>query len=172
MSEELKAQMNRRNFLAAAAALSGACALGCPFAHGADDDDDDDEGEVVEKVPTGPIDVGPVADFAKQGPYDKWIKSRHMIVVREGASLYALTAICTHKQALLKAVDKQYIFCPKHKSRFNLEGKPIPKPSGKIGLAKKPLPRFAISINAQKHVVVDTSKPVAAGAGNGEVKIG
>ncbi|HZL38121.1 MAG TPA: Rieske 2Fe-2S domain-containing protein [Tepidisphaeraceae bacterium] len=170
MTDDQETTFNRRGFLAAAAAFTGACALNCPLARGADEDDDDD-GDVVAKVPAGPIDIGPVGDFSKEGAYDKWIKPRHMIVVRAGARLYALTAICTHKQALIKADNKQFLLCPKHKSRFNLDGQPVPKPNGKIGLAKKPLTHFAISIDAQKHVIVDTSKPVAADAGNAFVKI-
>ena len=128
-------------------------------------DDDDDGDEDVPKVPTGPIDIGTAADFSKDGSYDKWVKDRHMIVFRENGKLFAVTAICTHKQALLKIQDNQ-IYCPRHKSRFSLEGQPVPKANGVIGQAKKPLSRFAITINDQKHVVVDTSKPIDASKAN------
>ncbi len=159
MPEETRIELNRRNFLAAAAVTCG-CALSCPFAKGADDDDDGDED--VPKVPMGPVNIGSVEDFAKDGSYDRWIKDRHMIVFREGGKLYATTAICTHKQALLKIMDNQ-VYCPRHKSRFTYDGQPAPKPTtGKIGLAKKPLSRFAITVDAQKHVIVDTSKPIEA----------
>ena len=169
MSEELKTELNRRNFLAAAAALTGACAMGCPFAQAKDEDDDDDD-EPVPTVKMGPVDIGPVSDFTKDGPTDKWVKDRHMIVVRDKDKLFALTAICTHKQALLKT-DALLIVCPRHKSRFNEQGQPIPKANGKVGLAKKPLTHFAISINDQKHVIVDTSKTVAADAPDGMVEL-
>jgi nitrite reductase/ring-hydroxylating ferredoxin subunit len=155
--EEIQAEVNRRNFLAAAAALTCGCAL-CPAVMGKDDDDDDED---VPKVPTGPVDVGTAADFTKDGGYDKWIKDKHMLVVRENGKIFAVTAICTHKQALL-TIDHNQIYCPRHKSRFNFEGKPVPKPSGVIGQAKKPLSRFAITIDAQKHIIVDTSKPIDA----------
>ncbi|HZK80153.1 MAG TPA: Rieske (2Fe-2S) protein [Humisphaera sp.] len=159
MPEETRTELNRRNFLAAAAVTCG-CALTCPFALGADDDDDGDDD--VPKVAMGPVDIGLAGDFAKDGSYDKWIKERHMIVFRENGKLYATTAICTHKQALLKIMDNQ-IYCPRHKSRFTFEGQPAPKPTtGRIGLAKKPLSRFTITIDARKHVIVDTSKPIGA----------
>jgi nitrite reductase/ring-hydroxylating ferredoxin subunit len=174
MSEELKTELNRRNFLAAAAALTCGCALSCPFAMGKDEDADDDDDEAVPPVKTGPVDVGALADFSKDGPSEKWIKDHHMIVVREGGKLYAITAICTHKQALLKIKDDQ-VYCPKHSSRFNYAGQPVPKPNGKIGSAKKPLSYFTISVNDKQHVIVDTSKPIdAAKAGDASafVKVG
>lgn len=158
MSEEMQTELNRRNFIAAAAAITCGCALGCP-ALAADEDDDGDE--EVPKVPAGPVDVGPLKSFDKDGSYDKWIKSHHLIVVREAGKVYATTAICTHKQALLKIQDN-FIFCPRHKSRFDMAGQPAPKANGKPGLAKKPLSRFNISVNPAGHVVVDTSKPIAA----------
>lgn len=171
MSDELKAEVNRRNFLAAAAALTGACAMGCPFAHAKDEDDDDDEGDNVPDVPKGPVDVGAVTDFTKDGPYDKWIKDRHLIVTRDNGKLMAMSAICTHKSALLKT-DALVIVCPKHKSRFNDKGEVIPKANGKAGLAKKPLPHFAISLDDKKHVIVDTSKQVAADDASASIRAG
>jgi nitrite reductase/ring-hydroxylating ferredoxin subunit len=172
MSEEMKAELNRRSFLVAAATATCGCALGCPFALGKADDDDDDD-EDVPKVPMGPVDIGLLSDFAREGSYDKWIKDRHMIVVRDGGKLFALTAICSHKQSLLKILDNQ-VYCGRHKSRFNYQGKPVPKPSGVIGLAKKALGRFAIKVNEQNHVIVDTSKAIDAGSAddlNGFVKV-
>ena len=168
MSEDIQAELNRRNFLAAAATAACGCALGCPLAMGKDDDDDDDE--EVPKVPMGPVDIGLISDFTRDGSYDKWIKPRHMIVVREGGKLYALTAICTHKQALLKILDNQ-VYCGRHKSRFDFTGKPVPKPSGVIGQAKKALARFKITLNDQKHVIVDTSKLTDAEDPSASVKL-
>ncbi len=168
MSEELQADLNRRDFLAAAAAITCGCAMGCPsaFAKGEDDDDDED----VPKVPVGPVDVGPLGGFDKDGPNEKWIKDRHMIVVRENGKLFAISAICTHKQALLKIMDNQ-VYCGRHKSRFNYEGTPVPKSNGKMGQAKKPLSHYAISVNADKHVIVDTSKPMGAGEAGAFIKV-
>ena len=163
MSQEVNAEqteLNRRSFMAAAAAAACACAL-CPLASAAakDDEDDDDDDDKVPDVPKGPVDVGALADFKKDGVYDKWIKPNHLIVVRDKGRLFAETAICTHKGVLLKEKEGQ-LFCPKHSSRFTVQGVPAPKPNGKLGPAKKPLVHFAISTNDKGHVIVDTSKPI------------
>lgn len=159
MPEEMD-KLNRRNFLAAAATATAICALGCPFAH-AEDDDDDDSDDPPAPLPPGLIDVGPVADFAKDGLYDKLAKEKQIVLTQKGGKLYALSAICTHKKFLVKTKDGQY-FCPKHSSRFTSDGAPAPKPSGKIGAAKKPLTHYAISIDDKKHVIVNTGKPIEA----------
>ena len=52
-------ELNRRSFLAAAAVAGCACALDCPFAVAADAPQE-----------TTPVDIGPAADFPKDGPYD------------------------------------------------------------------------------------------------------
>ncbi len=156
MPEEMD-KLNRRNFLAAAATATAACALGCPFAHADDDDDDDDD--PPKPLPAGLIDVGPVTDYAKDGLYDKLAKDKQILLTQKGGKLYALTSICTHKKFVVKTKDGQY-FCPKHSSRFTPDGTPAPKPTGKIGAAKKPLTHYAISIDDKKHVIVDTAKPI------------
>ena len=140
--------LNRRDFLATAAALTCACALDCPFALAADAKED-----------TGPVDIGALADFPKDGPYDKFAKKpTSLLVIRNGGKLYAPTAICTHKKANLM-VDAGEIVCPKHDSPFDNQG--VPKAKTKDGddtPAKKPLVRFAISKNAAGHLIVDKSK--------------
>jgi nitrite reductase/ring-hydroxylating ferredoxin subunit len=141
--------MNRRDFLAAAGALATcACALDCPFAPAA--------GEAAD---TGPVDIGTLADYPKDGPYDKFAKKpTSLLVIRNGGKLYAPTAICTHKKSNLKVEDGE-IVCPKHDSPFDNQG--IPKPMTKDGdetPAKKPLVRYAITKNADGHLIVDRSK--------------
>ena len=140
--------LNRRNFLAAAAAVTCACAVGCPFAADAFGADD-----------AAPVDVGTLADFAKDGPYDKFAKKpTSLLVIRSEGKLYAPTALCTHKNANLKVEDGE-IVCPKHDSPFDLQG--VPKPMTKDGdetPAKKPLVRYAISKNAEGKLIVDKSK--------------
>jgi nitrite reductase/ring-hydroxylating ferredoxin subunit len=142
-------ELNRRDFLATAAAITCACALDCPFALAADDKPGD----------TGPVDIGTVADYAKDGPYDKFAKKpTSLLVIRNNGKIYAPTAICTHKKANL-TVDGGEIVCPKHDSPFDNQG--VPKPKTKDGdetPAKKPLVRYAISKNADGHLIVDRSK--------------
>jgi nitrite reductase/ring-hydroxylating ferredoxin subunit len=159
MFEEMD-KLNRRNFLAAAATATAACAVGCPFAH-ADDDDDDDDSDPPAALPPGPIDAGAAADYDKDGLYDKLAKEKQILLTRKDGKLYALTSVCTHKKFLVKVKDGQY-YCPKHSSRFTPDGVPAPKPNGRIGAAKKPLTHYAISLDDNKHVIVDTSKRLDA----------
>jgi len=146
-------ELNRRNFLATAtaavAAATCACALDCPFALAADAAAED----------TGPVDIGTLADYPKDGPYDKFAKKpTSLLVIREGGKLFAPTAICTHKKANL-TVDGGEIVCPKHDSPFDNQG--VPKAKTKDGddtPAKKPLVRYAISKDAAGKLIVDKSK--------------
>ena len=84
-------------------------------------------------------------------------KSKQIILVRENGKLYALTALCSHKSFIIKSKENQ-LFCPKHSSGFDLDGKPAKKPNGKMGPAKKPLVHYAISADANGAITVDTSK--------------
>ena len=144
-------ELNRRDFLAAAAAATCACALDCPFALAADDK--------AGAADAGPVDVGTLADYPKDGPYDKFAKKpTSLLIVRDGGKLYAPTAMCTHKNANLKVEDGE-IICPKHDSPFDNQG--LPKPMTKEGdetPAKKPLVRYAISQHADGRLMVDKSK--------------
>jgi nitrite reductase/ring-hydroxylating ferredoxin subunit len=163
MSDEL----NRRSFLAAAAAATCACAL-CPSAHAQDDGDDD---EAPAPLPPGPVDAGPLTNYAKDGSFDALAKSKQIVLVRENGKLYAMTALCTHKQFVIQTKDSQ-LYCPKHGSRFDLDGKPAPKPNGRMGPAKKNLQHYAISADDKGEVTVDTSKPVAIDDPTAFVKVG
>ena len=85
-AEFVTVQINRRGFLAAAAAVTCACAAGCPLAEAADAKDTD----------TASVDVGTLADYPKDGAYGKFAKKPNsLIVIREGGKLYAMTAVCT-----------------------------------------------------------------------------
>src|SRR4051812_21504172 len=121
----------RRTFLAAAAAAA-ACACGaCPFAALAADKD---------KKQPKPVDVGTLADFPHDGAYDQFAEGHGFFLVREKARLFALGSACTHKESLLKLKSDAFV-CPKHGARFSLQGKVTKAP------AKRPLPRFGISIS-------------------------
>lgn len=165
MSDEI----NRRGFLAAAAAATCACAL-CPVAR-ADDDDDDSDEAAPKALPKGPAAAGSLSDYPKDGAYDSLNKSKQIILVRENGKLYALSALCTHKQFVVKTKDDQ-LFCPKHSSRFDFDGKPAKKPNGRMGPAKKPLVHYAISADATGAITVDTSKVVAEGDPTASIKVG
>lgn len=143
------ADLNRRDFLATAAAVTCACAVGCPFAEAADAKD----------AETGTVEIGTLADYPKDGPYDKFAKKpQSLIIVRSDGKLYAMTSVCTHKKKLLK-VEENEIVCTAHDSPFDNQG--VPKPKTKEGdetPAKDPLDRFAINQGDGGKLIVDKSK--------------
>ena len=143
------ADLNRRDFLATAAAVTCACAVGCPFAQGADAKDAD----------AGTVEIGTLTDYPKDGPYDKFAKKpESLIVVRGGGKLYAMTSVCTHKKKQLKVEDNE-IVCTAHDSPFDNQG--VPKAKTKEGddtPAKDPLDRFAVTQGPGGKLTVDKSK--------------
>ena len=100
-----------------------------------------------------PIDAGTLADYPADGISEKIIQF-DVFVIRHRSRLYACTAICTHKANYLlrDPKDPQRIVCSGHESTFTLEGRPTGGP------AKRPLVRYAISVNEKGRVMVDTSR--------------
>ena len=145
------AELDRRTFLAATVAGAAACA-GCPLAalgndkrrRGGKDDDDAPAAD--------PVDVGTAADYPRDGAvYDAYAKSHGFFLVRDGGTLYALGATCTHKKALLKSKSKA-LLCPKHGARFDTAGEVAKGP------ARRPLPRYAIAADDAGRITVDPSR--------------
>jgi cytochrome b6-f complex iron-sulfur subunit len=139
------AGMNRRDFVAAAAVAAagiGILAVGRTSA------------QTTQPSSSG-IDVGAKTDYSKDGPVMTWaVAPNHLIVIRESGKLYATTSKCTHKMCDVKDDGTQFT-CPCHNSAFGYDGEVTNGP------AKKPLPRYAISVNGDGHVIVDTSKQFA-----------
>jgi nitrite reductase/ring-hydroxylating ferredoxin subunit len=133
--------MSRRDFLMTAAATAAVISL--PVLQGRADD--------ALSHSSGPVNVGALSSFSKDGITDKWAKSNKFFVIRGNDKLYAVTSLCTHRGFQLIARD-QDLYCTKHKSDFSLKG------AVTAGPAKSSLPRHAISLNAQKQVIVDKSK--------------
>jgi cytochrome b6-f complex iron-sulfur subunit len=145
--EERMEQMNRRELLTAAAvtaAAACACVMASPSTLFADD------ATQPSTQPAG-LDVGLKSDYDKDGITDKFLKSDKVAVVREDGKIYALTAVCTHKGCTIGDATDHFL-CPCHKGQFNLDG------TVKMGPPKNPLVRYAISVDANKHLVVDKSK--------------
>ena len=110
-------ELNRRDFMVVTATALGAC-IACPL-HAA----------AVEQAKKEPVDVGVVADFPKEGIYDRWAKDHSFFLVRKSRRLYAVSATCTHKRFGLVENDGQ-MKCPKHGSTFDLNsGKPRSLPA-------------------------------------------
>lgn len=136
-----EANVNRRDFVAAAAVAGGLLALGC--ARLAKADDASASGDVV--------DVGPKTDFAQDGANMTWSHSKHLVVMRESGKLYAMSSRCTHRGCVLGDAG-DHLHCPCHGSDFGYDGSPTGGP------AHDPLTRYGISTNDAGHVLVDPQK--------------
>jgi nitrite reductase/ring-hydroxylating ferredoxin subunit len=140
------ADINRREFMAAAAVATAACAM-CA-------------GHEAEAQTTAPaagattVDVGAKTDYAADGMSDKFETTNHIIVTRLSGQIFASSSKCTHQGVDVKITGIQLI-CPKHHSIFQEDGSKAPAPSGP---AKTALPRFAISVDANGHLIVDMSQ--------------
>jgi len=112
--------MNRREFLILAAAAAAGCRTIPPGA--------------VSTVPAPRrINAGPAGNYASDGVYTQF-RNRGFFVVRQGAKLFAVSAICTHKKCRLIAEPDRSFYCPCHGSTFD--------PNGHVteGPAKRDLP--------------------------------
>jgi Rieske Fe-S protein len=132
-------ELNRREFVAAAAAC--AFCVACPE-------------NILAASAIGPVDAGDVSAFKKDGVYDSLAQSQGFFMISSRGKLYATSSTCTHKanQVLIDAENHGQLKCEKHGSLFSLEGKVVKAP------AKRSLPRYAIKLDAKKHVIVDPTK--------------
>jgi nitrite reductase/ring-hydroxylating ferredoxin subunit len=142
--------MNRREFLqvATAATCAGLCGLSCARSDPAGVSDCSPAAPLAGAA--GPVDVGPLVDYAREGPYDRFAEDEGVLLIVHGGRLIATSAVCTHKRATL-TVRGGRIVCPKHGSRFGDDGFPL------TGPASAPLNRFGVSVNGEGRVIVDRS---------------
>ena len=136
-------ELNRREFVIAAACAAGACML-CGMADAAE--------AAVEAGTGGKIDIGTAADYAKDGVYDKLATSKKLLISRENGKLIAMTANCTHGKGGIVKLNGGTLECPKHHSKFAVDGKPTKGP------ANAALFRHSITKNDDGHIVVDITK--------------
>jgi len=104
---------------------------------------------------TGPVKVGDLKSFTKEGLDDRFLKDGFFLV-RSKDRIYALSAFCTHQtdSRLSSKAGAEVIICPNHNSLFALDGTVIRGP------ARRDLSRFAITADAKGQLTVDTSKPI------------
>src|SRR2546423_8451546 len=133
--ESMPDQINRRQFVSltvAAVAATAVCGACCGLVEAADG-----PGSAGHAGPTSgpssplaktPVDVGAKTDYASDGVYDKFNKSHRVLIIRHDGKIYAPTATCSHKNAVLKNKDGE-IVCPSHGSRFSLQGTPTKGPA-------------------------------------------
>lgn len=138
--------LNRREFVVAAACAAGACLMCSGMTDAADTPADSQASTASTSV-----DVGTASDFPKDGAYDKLADTKKIIIVRNKNKIYALSAVCTHKMGTVK-VKGDELLCSKHNSHFTYEG------ATKAGPAKAALFHLGISTNPEGHILVDTSK--------------
>ena len=100
-----------------------------------------------------PIPIGKLEEYTADEISEKYIR-HNFFVTRQGGRLFATVATCPHKGNYLvrDMKDSTRITCTGHDAVFDAEGKPIE------GRVKKGLARFAISVNADGNVLVDTNK--------------
>lgn len=138
------ATLDRRDLLkkaAVVAAAAGACLCCGPVGSALADDTASAAG----------LDVGPLSDYAKDGIVNKFEKPNKVLIVRTDGRLFAETSVCTHKGCSLTARDDQTLYCRCHGSVFTVHG------TVDTGPAQRSLARYAISLNDDKHVIVDKS---------------
>lgn len=130
--------MSRRQFVTVAATAC-ACML-CP-----------DPLLAATTEATGPVAVGALKDFARDGVVDTFARSNGFFLIRQQGRLYASSSACTHKNGLLNLKSEQFV-CPKHGSQFTFTGAVAKGP------ARRSLSRYGISADAQGKVTVDLSQ--------------
>jgi Rieske Fe-S protein len=140
------AELNRRDFLAAATLTAAGVALcGCQAGGTATASETQAKGPL-----TGPLDAGPLKNYRGEHLVDRFAKSDHVLLVSENGRLFALSAVCTHRHCIVQARQSDLV-CPCHGSTFTAEG------AVTHGPARRALPRLALSQNAAGHVIVDRS---------------
>jgi Rieske Fe-S protein len=149
--------MNRRNFLVTAATT--AAVLSLPVLQQANEAFAEKAGApnapgTATATGTG-VDVGPLKSFDKDGVTDTFAPKTKagLLIIRKDGKLYASSSICTHKGCVVQKRAED-LYCKCHKSVFTFQGNATAGPAQRSGS----LPRYAISVNADGHVMVDKTK--------------
>ncbi len=127
--------MDRRTFLILGAAFT----TGCVAAPGGATLAAADRGRVVN--------AGPAAQYLADGVYARF-RDRGFFIVRRGAILFAVSAICTHRKCKLEAEADKSFYCPCHGSRFDGDGKVT------AGPARRNLPVFTVATDERGDLLV------------------
>ena len=93
------------------------------------------------------VNAGPVSDYAANGVHGRF-RDQGFFVVRQGETLLAISAICTHRKCKLATEPNGSFRCPCHGSTFD--------PGGRVtqGPAKRDLPVFPVSTNENGQLLV------------------
>jgi nitrite reductase/ring-hydroxylating ferredoxin subunit len=126
--------VNRRTFLF----LSAAFAAGCAAPGGANY-------SAVNKERI--VNAGPAGQYLADGVYTRF-RDSGFFLVRRGANLFAISAICTHRKCKLDAEPDKTFYCPCHGSTFDANGKVTEGP------ARRDLPAFELSTDENGNLLV------------------
>lgn len=120
-------KINRRKFLILSAAFAGGCTSTRNIGALRPD---------VQRV----VNAGAVNNYVADGVYATFW-SQGFFIVRQGAKLFALSAICTHRRCKLDVEPDRSFSCPCHGSTFDSNGHVTHGP------ARRDLPVLATSVN-------------------------
>ena len=127
--------LNRRQFLLLTAGLAAGCK--------AVNDGGGSTATNVERI----INAGPAGNYAIDGVYNNF-RDEGFFVIRQNGKLFALSAICTHRNCKLTAEPDRSFYCKCHGSIFD--------PAGHVteGPARRDLPVFPITTNGNGQLLV------------------
>lgn len=127
-------QMDRRTFLILGAAFTAGCVStpgGAAFSPGRE----------------RTVNAGPAAQYLSDGVYTRF-RNRGFFIVRRGANLFAISAICTHRYCKLDAEPDRTFYCPCHGSTFDSDGKVTEGP------ARRDLPVYVVTTDDKGDLLV------------------
>jgi cytochrome b6-f complex iron-sulfur subunit len=93
------------------------------------------------------VNAGPADQYLTDGVYTRF-RNHGFFIVRRGANLFALSAICTHRKCTLDAEPDKTFYCPCHDSTFDPDGKVTQGP------ARRNLPVYAVSTDENGNLLV------------------
>ncbi|HEX5242652.1 MAG TPA: Rieske (2Fe-2S) protein [Tepidisphaeraceae bacterium] len=130
--------VNRREFVILTCSAAAAACAGCSSVP-------------IENAPIvlhpAAIDAGPVASFAADGVYDRFVR-QGFFVIRRGRELIALSSICTHRTCKLRAEPDHSFYCKCHGSTFDQSGHVTEGP------ATRDLPVLPTTVDEGGHLIV------------------
>ena len=107
----------------------------------------DPTGSAQAAVPTGRVDLGPVADIPAAG---KVFGDEKIVVTRTPEGGYrAFSAGCTHKQCVVSQIVDRLIRCQCHGSRFRAEDGSVA-----VGPAELPLPKIPVRVEGTRLIAL------------------
>jgi len=138
--------VNRRTFLTVTSASAGLVMVAAAIPAC---------GNATGSPPTGPVSAGNVSALS----VGTMLVLSNVVVARDAAGVYAMSAVCTHQGCLLDAPHDTVtggLSCPCHGSAFDGDG------LVKHGPASRPLQHYAVTIQADGSMTVEGGQQVPA----------